>query len=106
MSLSLQKSQLTKRESLDTKRVLLPCPECGQITMKHIRGTCKLQDGTVIMNLEHFQCSSCKANFFDDTAMEVIGVCRKTSNTRQDAFVSDSTRRNVYSRLEASCREE
>jgi len=79
MSLSLQKSQRTKTKSLNRKEGLLPCPECGQIAMKRIRGTCKLGDGTVITDLERFQCDSCKANFFDDAAMEVIESFRNTT---------------------------
>lgn len=80
MSSSLQKSQPTKEQSLYTKEALLPCPECGQTTMSRVKGSCKLNDGTVIKDLERFQCSTCHANFFDDSAMEIIGTARRISS--------------------------
>ncbi len=79
MSLSLQKNQPIKNKSLNKQEDVFPCPECGQIAMKHIRGTCRLGDGNVIRDLKRFQCDSCKTNFFDDAAMEIIESYRNTS---------------------------
>lgn len=80
MSLSLQKSQPTKRQLLHKKKDLLPCPECGHITMTRVKSPCQLSDGAVIASLERFQCSACHANFFDDSAMEIIETVRMASS--------------------------
>ena len=60
----------------DTLPAVLNCPECGKKSMRRISGPCQLLDGTLIPELERFQCSSCKANFFDDAAMHTIDSFR------------------------------
>ena len=81
MSSSLPNARLTKgrRIELSSLRVL-PCPECGRLTMKCVRGPCTLRDGTVIPELERLQCGSCRANFFDDGAMRAIAEFRRRSS--------------------------
>ncbi len=56
---------------------VLTCPECDEKALRRVSGVCKLLDGTFIPKLERFQCSSCKANFFDDAAMKTIDKYRK-----------------------------
>ncbi|MDP8240066.1 MAG: hypothetical protein P9X24_13325 [Candidatus Hatepunaea meridiana] len=76
MSLSLQSvSRIGVRTETQIKDVILTCPECGQMSMIRIKDDCKLLDGTLIPNLERWQCSSCKADFFDVEAMRVIEDC-------------------------------
>jgi len=59
-------------KDLDT----LSCPECGK-AMIRVKNSALLQDGVVIPDLERWQCLSCKANFFDLEAMDVITEFRK-----------------------------
>ncbi|NQU05564.1 MAG: hypothetical protein HQ568_05685 [Calditrichaeota bacterium] len=55
----------------------LPCPDCGQITMIQVQKDCTLLDGVIVPKLDHWQCSSCKAAFFDDPAMDDIEAHRR-----------------------------
>lgn len=48
--------------------------------MKRVRGTCRLQDGTVLPDLERWQCLHCPANFFDNEAMKAIAEFRQRSS--------------------------
>jgi len=57
---------------------VMSCPECGKKAMRRFSGSCRLLDGTLIPKLERFHCSSCKADFFDDGAMQVIEEFRKS----------------------------
>ena len=82
MSLSPQSVRRTKRKVfLSDKSRPLPCPECGHLTMRRVQGPCTLQDETVIPDLERFQRSHCRANFFDEAAMRAIAEFRQQ---RQD----------------------
>ena len=54
----------------------LPCPECGKIAMIRVKSDCRMQDGITVPELERWQCSSCKANFFDASAMESVSDYR------------------------------
>jgi rubredoxin len=56
---------------------ILTCPECGQKAMLRTSGPCKFMDGTLVPELERFQCKACKAEFFDDDAMGVIEAFRQ-----------------------------
>ena len=53
-----------------------PCPECGQISMIRTKGDCKLKDGFMVPDLERWQCSSCKANFFEVEDLHIIADFR------------------------------
>ena len=83
MSSSLQNARLIKGKTLplDLPRAL-PCPECGSLALRRVRGSCILQDGTVMPDLERFQCSHCQANFFDDAAMRAIAEFRQRSSRK------------------------
>lgn len=70
------------RSPMPSSLRILPCPECGSLAMKRVRGSCTLRDGTVIPNLERFQCSRCRANFFDDAAMRAIADFRRRSSRK------------------------
>jgi hypothetical protein len=69
-----------KKESnwWDDLPAVLHCPTCGKKTMRRVSSPCQLLDGTLIPELERFQCSACKANFFDDAAMHTIDKFRKS----------------------------
>jgi len=56
---------------------ILTCPECGQRAMQRTSGPCKLMDGTLVTELERFQCKACKAEFFDDDALGIIAAVRQ-----------------------------
>ena len=58
------------------KTAVLPCPECGQISMIRTKGDCKLKDGFMVPDLERWQCSSCKANFFEVEDLHIIADFR------------------------------
>jgi len=78
MSSSLQSVRRTRGKALELKSPLaLPCPACGNLSLKRVRGCCTLQDGTIVPDLERFQCSQCQANFFDDAAMHAIADFRQ-----------------------------
>lgn len=89
MSSSPLNARLTKGRSLEANLGrALPCPECGKLAMKRVRGPCTLREGTVIADLERLRCGSCQANFFDDAAMRAIAefrrhLSRKTLAVRQ-----------------------
>jgi hypothetical protein len=51
---------------------VITCPECGKKSLRRVRKDYQMPDGSIIENLERFQCSSCLANFFDDAAMQVL----------------------------------
>jgi len=53
------------------------CPDCGNRAMVRVRGDCLLQDGTLVADLERWQCTECRANFFDSKAMEAIRRVRR-----------------------------
>ncbi len=53
------------------------CPECGEKAMIRVRSDCLLQDGTLVPDLERWQCAECRANFFDSKAMDEIGRARR-----------------------------
>ena len=76
-------ARLTKGQRLGsgTSRVL-PCPKCGDLSMKRVRGPCTLQERTVVPDLERFQCSRCRANFFDEAAMRTIAEYRRHSSRK------------------------
>lgn len=83
MSSSLPNARLIKGKTLplDFPRAL-PCPACGSLAMRRVRGACTLQDGTVMPDLERFQCSHCQANFFDDAGMRAIAEFRQSSSQK------------------------
>lgn len=85
MSLSLQKKHLIDRKKIAKELESLPCPECGQVTMKKIKRDCTLLDGTFIPELEYFYCSSCHSKFYDDVAMAKIEDKRSMINSDQPA---------------------
>jgi hypothetical protein len=92
MSSSPPNVRLTKGERLEVNSPgVLPCPECGNLAMTRVRGTCTLRDGTVIPNLERFQCQHCQANFFDDAAMRTVGKSRQ-QNSRSKSIQEDQHR--------------
>ncbi len=79
MSSSLRSVRPTRGKALElTSLPGLPCPTCGSLAMKRIRGDCTLQDGTVVPDLERFQCRQCQENFFDDAAMRAITDFRQS----------------------------
>jgi hypothetical protein len=86
MSSSLPNARLIKgwRLELSSPRVL-PCPECGKLAMKRVRGPCTLRDGTVLPELERLQCNNCRANFFDDNAMWAVAEFRRRSSHKARA---------------------
>lgn len=61
---------------------ILTCPECGEKAMRRVTGACRLLDGTIVPELERFQCSACQANFFDTAAMKKIDVFRKADQQK------------------------
>jgi len=75
---SLPNARPISRKTLeqDAPRVL-PCPECGSLAMRRVRGPCTLRDGTIIPDLERLRCSRCRANFFDAAAMQAIAEFRR-----------------------------
>jgi len=62
----------------DDLPAVLHCPECGKKAMRRVNGPCQLLDGILIPELERFQCSSCKANFFDYAAMKIMDKFRES----------------------------
>ncbi len=48
------------------------CPECGRKSMEIIRGDYLTPKGYLILDLERYQCLSCKAEMFDTEAMTRI----------------------------------
>ncbi len=76
----------------DDLPAVLSCPQCGKKAMRRVGGPCQLLDGTLIPELERFQCSSCKANFFDDKAMKAIDKFRQA--LRQKSAVASRNRKN------------
>jgi len=70
MSLSPRKKAVLNRVAKFPEP--LPCPECGALAQKRVRGVCTLRDGTVIRNLSRYRCTKCGANLFDDEAMAEI----------------------------------
>lgn len=79
MSSSLQSVRRTRGKVLEVESLpVLPCPACGSLAMKRIRGGCALHDGTVVLDLDRFQCRQCWANFFDDAAMRAIADFRQS----------------------------
>jgi len=70
-------NQNNKNEVLHEKEYILPCPECGQVAMKHVEKDCTLKDGTYIPNLIFLYCSSCQSKFYDNSAMEMIESFRQ-----------------------------
>jgi YgiT-type zinc finger domain-containing protein len=72
MSSYLQKNPLIDDDRIIEKEVLLPCPECGELTMERVQRDCTLKDNTFIANLPHFYCSSCESKFYDDVSMNII----------------------------------
>lgn len=61
---------------------ILTCPECGEKAMRRVTGACRLLDGTIVPELERFQCSACQANFFDTAAMKMIDAFRKADQEK------------------------
>ena len=53
-----------------------PCPDCGVEKMSQVVETCRLEDGLVVKNLQHYKCRACGAQFFDDSAMHRIQSAR------------------------------
>ncbi len=62
--------------------------------MKRVRGGCTLQDGTVVPDLERFQCSQCRANFFDDAAMRAIADFRQRALHQDRKEISPRKRKS------------
>lgn len=56
--------------------VFSTCPECGQKAIHRVKNDCTLLDGNLVPSLDRWQCSDCKANFFDDAAMRQIEAAR------------------------------
>jgi hypothetical protein len=73
----------------DDLPAVLSCPQCGKKAMRRVSGPCQLLDGTFLPELERFQCSSCKANFFDDKAMKAIDRFRQ-ARRKKSAVASRS----------------
>ncbi|NQS98176.1 MAG: hypothetical protein HQ591_06970 [candidate division Zixibacteria bacterium] len=44
--------------------------------MIRLKSDCKLMDGVIVPDLERWQCSSCKANFFDVEDLHIIADFR------------------------------
>jgi transposase-like protein len=76
MSSFLRSVRRTRGKALELQSLTLPCPACGTLSMKRVRSSCALRDGTVVPDLERFQCRHCQANFFDDAAMRAIAEFR------------------------------
>jgi predicted RNA-binding Zn-ribbon protein involved in translation (DUF1610 family) len=53
-----------------------PCPDCGAEKMVTVVETCRLEDGLVVKDLQHYKCRACGARFFDDNAMHRIQSAR------------------------------
>ena len=79
MSSYPQKSLLIDDDMVIEKETILPCPECGELSMEKVQKDCTLIVGTFIANLPHFFCSSCESKFFDDAAMNIIESFRAKS---------------------------
>lgn len=47
----------------------LICPECSEQSLRRVRTSCTLLDGTEVANLTRYHCSSCQADLFDLAAM-------------------------------------
>lgn len=71
MSSSPRKRAKTDRWA-PRREARLPCPECGANALRKVRGACTLLDGTVVQNLERYQCAKCGADLFDREAMREI----------------------------------
>ncbi len=84
MSSYHQKNHLTKTKSVRDKIVILPCPECGFVSMKRIKADCTLNDGTKVPGLKHYLCSTCGSKFYDNEAMERIESIRQRVNKKID----------------------
>ncbi len=69
MSLSLQKKAQISEP--------LPCPECGEETMKHTVEDCPIEGKLTVKQLSHFKCQACGARFFDTEAVHRIQEERK-----------------------------
>jgi len=61
----------------EEKRETLYCPSCGKESVRWVRGDCRLQDGTMIPDLERWQCGDCGENLFDVPAMRRIREIRE-----------------------------
>ena len=56
----------------------LPCPECAELQVVHVKETTVLSDGVKVSKLEHYKCTACGSHFYDDQAMQVIRDARKS----------------------------
>ena len=48
------------------------CPDCGRKAIERVKSDYLTEDGASIPDLEHWQCASCGARFFDIEAMHRI----------------------------------
>lgn len=55
--------------------------------MIQVKKDCTLLDGVIVPNLEHWQCSSCKAVFFDVPAMDDIEEYRMKIGIKKDTLL-------------------
>jgi predicted RNA-binding Zn-ribbon protein involved in translation (DUF1610 family) len=72
MSSSPRKKAPASATTLDPVATVLPCPECGEESLRQIQGDCTLLDGTVVQGLVRYHCTSCNADLFDRAAMREI----------------------------------
>ena len=79
MSSFIQKNRSTEGDIALEQEISLPCPECGQISMRRMQSDCALRDGTFIPNLHFYFCSSCQSRFFDDASMKAIEAVRRNN---------------------------
>lgn len=78
----LKKAAKGRSEWWDDLPAVLGCPECGKRAMRRALGPCRLDDGTLIPELERFHCFSCHADFFDDAAMGRIEAHREAQSSK------------------------
>jgi YgiT-type zinc finger domain-containing protein len=59
------------------------CPECGEKTIERVNSDYLTEDGVIIERLERWQCSACRADFFDIEAMRRLVTEKRPSRTRK-----------------------
>lgn len=68
MSSSLRNGARRNGIAAETGAPLI-CPECGAQSLRRVRTSCKLLDGTEVGSLTRYHCSSCQADLFDRAAL-------------------------------------